>query len=130
MQKIDMLGAALSRAKEEEAIAREARIALEQELINELGAREEGAKTHYGEQFKVTITGKLARTIDWRIYDTIKAKIPENLRPVSYTPKLDEKGVKWLEQNEPEYFTVLSECLSAKPAKTAVSVKLIEKAAA
>ncbi|MCC6530951.1 MAG: hypothetical protein IT531_00240 [Burkholderiales bacterium] len=113
----------LLEAKKAEADARDARTAIEDEIIAITGAREEGSETHDAGLFKITVTGKLARSIDWRAYDAIESKIPEHLRPVKLERKLDEVGCRYLEQHEPIFYSLLVRGLTVKRAKTAVAVK-------
>lgn len=113
----------LFEAREVEKKANERRIELEEELIAILGSKEEGAQTHEVGEYKVTITGKLIRSIDWDMYDkSIAAKIPESLQPVKVKRELDDTGVKYLANNEPQIYRLLAKALSIKPAKTAVKI--------
>ena len=110
-----------ARATEKEA--NERRVALEEELIALLGAKEEGAQTHAVGDYKITITGKLIRKIDWDMYDeSIAAKIPESLQPVKVKRELDDTGVKYLANNEPQIYKLLAKALTVKPAKTNVTI--------
>lgn len=112
----------LFEAKRVEREAEEKRIALEEELIAVLGKRDEGAKTHTVGDYKVTITGRVTRKIDWDLFDAVSSKIPETLWPVQR--KLDITGVKYLENNEPALYKVLSPALTVEPAKTTVTIKM------
>ena len=113
----------LFEAKQAERKANEKRVALEEELIEILGKREEGAKTHQVGDYKITITGKLNRKIDWDMFDSaIAARIPESMHPVKLKRELDETGVKYLANNEPQLYKVLATALTIKPAKTAVTI--------
>lgn len=110
-------------AKQAEREANEKRVALEEELIGILGQKEEGAQTHHVGDYKITITGKLNRKIDWDMFDsTIAARIPESMHPVKIKRELDETGVKYLANNEPQLYKVLASALTIKPAKTAVTI--------
>jgi hypothetical protein len=110
-------------AKHAEREANEKRVALEEELIAILGQKEEGAQTHQVGDYKITITGKLNRKIDWDMFDSaIAARIPESLHPVKIKRELDETGVKYLANNEPQLYKVLATALTIKPAKTAVTI--------
>lgn len=110
-------------AKLAEREANEKRVALEEELIVILGQKEEGAQTHQVGDYKITITGKLNRKIDWDMFDSaIAARIPESMHPVKIKRELDETGVKYLANNEPQLYKVLATALTIKPAKTAVTI--------
>jgi len=115
----------LFEARQIEREANERRVQLEEELIAIVGAREEGSKTHTIGNFKVTVTGKLNRKIDWDVFDSsIASQIPESLQPVKIKRELDETGVKYLANNEPQLYKLLSKALTIKPAKTAVTITL------
>lgn len=111
----------------DEKLAKERRIKLEQELIDIVGARKEGAQTHTIGVYKVTITGKLNRKINWELFDqSIAGKIPASLHPVKIKRELDETGVKYIENNEPQIYKLLAPALTVEPAKT--NVKIVEGA--
>lgn len=113
----------LFNAKLDEAKATAKRIALEEELIELVGAKKEGAQTHTIGDFKITITGRINRKIDWDLFDSgIASKIPETLHPVKVKRELDETGVKYLENNEPQLYKILAKALTVKPAKTNVTI--------
>jgi hypothetical protein len=113
----------LFEAKLAEKEANERRVALEEELIALVGAREEGSQTHDIGDYKITITGKLNRKIDWDLFDqSIAAKIPQDLQPVKIKRELDDTGVKYLANNEPQIYKLLAKALTIKPAKTAVTI--------
>lgn len=117
---IEALSAEWIAAKSAEEAANKARIAIEEQIIAALGQKEEGAQTHNVGNYKVEIVGKISRKLDFAAWDIIKDKFPENLRPIKVKEELDEKGVKYLQQNEPHLYAILP--LEIKPAKTAVKV--------
>ena len=113
----------LFNAKLDEAKATAKRIALEEELIELVGAKKEGAQTHTIGDFKITITGRINRKIDWDLFDSgIASKIPETLHPVKVKRELDDTGVRYIENNEPQLYKILAKALTVKPAKTSVTI--------
>ena len=114
-----------AKAEEDEAKAR--RIKIEESIIAQLGKRDEGAKTHGLGTYKVTITGVVNRTLDKEVWESIKDQIPEELRPVTYEPKLDAAGVKWLQVNNPDTYRLVAKALTIKPGKTNIKVIAIDK---
>lgn len=117
----------LYEARIAEREANEKRIALEEELIGILGAKEEGAQTHQVGDFKVTIEGKLTRKIDWKAFDAFVApKLPESLHPVKIVREVDVSVIKYLANNEPQLYKLLSKALTVTPAKTYVKISLGE----
>lgn len=117
---IESLAAAWNTAKSAEEAANKVRIKIEAQLIEALGQKEEGAQTHNIGDFKIEIVGKVSRKLDFAAWDLVKEQFPENLRPIKVKEELDEKGVKYLQQNEPELYALLP--LEVKPAKTSVKV--------
>lgn len=110
--------------KQQEAMAREARLEIEALIDTLLGHREEGAETHEVGPYKLTITGKLTRTWDMTQLEALLPGIPEALRPVRSKLEVDTRGIKWLENNEPEIYEVLTQALVVKPAKTEIKVEV------
>jgi hypothetical protein len=112
-------------AKQAESEAKTKRIELEEELIALLGAKEEGQQKHIIGDYKVTIEGKLLRKIDWKAFDAnIASKIPVAMHPVKMIRELDVTGVKYLANNEPQLYRLLSSALTVTPAKTYVKIEL------
>lgn len=112
-------------AKQAEAKAARDRIAIEERIIFHTGKRDEGSQTHEFNGYKITVTGKVSRKMDWKKWEVIKAQIPPNLHPIKTKLELDEKGVKYLQSNEPEVYALLP--IEVTPAKTAIEVKAIEE---
>lgn len=98
------------------------RIEIEEQIVKITGKRDEGSETSDHGTYKVTVTGKVSRKMDWDKWKAVQDKIPESLRPVKYKPELDEKGVKYLQANEPEVYALLP--ITVTPAKTAVEVRV------
>lgn len=94
-----------------------------EELARRLGTKPEGAQTHSVGGYKVTLTQRVNRTLDAKKWESIKENIPEGLRPVNYAPKLDIKGAKYLEDNEPDVWAEIAKAVTVKPGKVSVYVK-------
>lgn len=123
-QTLEQLSADWLKAKAEEAAANKRRVAIEDQIVALTGKKDEGSQTIEATGFKVTVTGKVSRKMDWDKWETVKAQIAPNLHPVKFKPELDEKGVKYLQANEPEIYALLP--IEVKPAKTAIEVKAVE----
>ena len=121
---LEQLSADWLQTKKAEATANKLRVAIEDQIVALTGKKDEGSQTVEATGFKVTVTGKVSRKMDWDKWETIKAQIAPNLHPVKFKPELDEKGVKYLQANEPEIYALLP--IEVKPAKTAIEVKAIE----
>ena len=120
-QPVDVLGFELAKAKELEASAREKRVQIEQQLIEAIGAKEEGATTQAGDYFKVTTTGKLTRKLDVKAFNRIAEQLGEHA-PVKTTVSLDVRKLKKLAVDEPALYSMMLDVIETKPAKTAVTV--------
>ena len=123
LAKVEALSRSWLEAKQMEASWREKRITTEDSILKITGSKQEGSETHKAGEFKVTVTGKMTRTLDADLWESIKDSIPENLRPVSYKPSLELKGLRYLQNNEPEIYAIAARAIEMKPAKTAISIK-------
>lgn len=111
-------------AKAAEAKANKERVAIEEQLIEALGSKPEGAETHeLPNGLKVTITGKQTYKADMDLLMQICGNLPPNLRPLKVETKLDETGAKYLRNNEPEVWAMLAKAITVTPAKTSVAIK-------
>ena len=123
----EQLSKAWLEAKADEDASKARRVKIEEAIVSQLGKREEGSKTHGLGTHKVTITGVVNRTLDKEVWESIKDQIPEELRPVTYEPKLDAAGVKWLQVNNPDTYRLVAKALTIKPGKTNIKVIAIDK---
>lgn len=122
-QTLESLASQWRNAKKAEAQARDERVALESQIIEQTGLREEGSMTVNAGEWKVKVTCKLTRKLDAETWERIKHTIPEAMQPVSYAPKLEIKGLRYLEKNEPEVFAKVAQAIEMKPAKPSIEVK-------
>lgn len=127
MNTIDTLAAALEAAKAEEARAAQARLDAEAALIDALGVKDEGAQTHNGEAYRVTITGVINRRIDPAALSALADRIPTPLllQAVRYKPEPIAAGIRYLRNNEAETYAVLAEALTVTPGKPSVKVERV-----
>lgn len=123
-QSLETLSQQWVEAKQAEKAAQKARLLVEEEIIKLVGHKEEGSKTHSVGTYKVTITGKLNYKADLTQLDRLLSNIPLEFHPIKQERKLDEKGVKYLRDNEPAIFSQLAPAITITPAKTAVDIKL------
>lgn len=113
-------------AKEEENAATKRRVELEQNLITLLGFNKpEGSKTEKVGDYKVTFTSKINRTVDEAKWIEIMDQVPQSLHPIEVktTLKVVDKGMRWLEENNPDIYRVVAQAVTSKPAKVAVKVE-------
>ena len=126
MSNIDTLALELSEAKHTEEAARLLRIDVENRIIAELGVKDEGSQSHKGEQYKITITGKINRTLDVAAWDAVKNHIPEKYWPIKFKPEIDVTGLKWLRENEKGIYATACQAISAKVGKPSVTLEIIK----
>lgn len=126
MSNIDTLALELNEAKKIEEAARLARIEVENRIIAELGVKDEGSQSHKGEQYKITITGKINRTLDIAAWDAVKNHIPEKYWPVKFKPEIDVTGLKWLRENESGIYATACQAISSKTGKPSVTLEVIK----
>jgi len=122
---IDSLADMLKRAKEAEKKATEKRREVEDIIIKAIGKKDEGSFTAKGENFSLTTTGKLTRTLDANGVQHLHGEIPEPIfeRLFNYKPSLNFTELKYIQNNEPEYYNAVAQVITTKPAKTAVGFK-------
>lgn len=96
------------------------------ELIERLGAPEEGSKSHRLAGYKVEIKGVVNRKVDWDILDTVvntlEREEPFFVAPIKIKRELDETELKRLYRDQPGVYARLAKGITATPGKTGVSV--------
>lgn len=124
MEELEVLAQNLRAAKSTENKAKEFRVKAEEAVIALTGCQEDGSKTHDSESFKITVKGGLRYTCDMEALE--KLDIIPVLMPVKTEVKFDAKGYKWLRENETEVFKKVASCVTVKPAKPSVTLKVKE----
>ena len=108
-------------AKSNEDAAREGRIAAEEAIIAKMGnLKLEGTTTKEVENYKVAVTTKLTRTLDYDKY--IALDLPSSLRFVDFKPTINLTAYRAALLVNP----TIALCVTSKPAKTSVKVEVIE----
>jgi hypothetical protein len=113
--------------KAQEADLAERRRAIAAQIAAATGHTGEGSKTYSDGDWKVTVKCPQNRTMDWDIWDAVKAAIPADLWPVEYKRAIDEKGVKWIQANDPQTYGILAQALTTKPGAVQVTVTPINQ---
>ena len=126
MTTLSHLAEAYEQAKAEETRATNLRRELAAQIQVMTGHTAESSKTYKDGDWKVVVKQPVNRSMDWAAWETVKQDIPEELWPIETQPALDEKGVKWLMNNEPEIYRILSSALTTKPGAVSVTVTRIE----
>lgn len=127
---VDLLAQRLLWAKETEEAARKARLEIEEEILAALGHQDEGATNFKGDEFAITTTGKVSRTIDSDAMDAVFKELGNNdlfVKIFTLKPALDLKFYRALKDANPDAYAIASKAVTAKPGKPSVSVKPIPK---
>ena len=96
------------------------------ELIEKLGAPDEGSKTHRLNGFKVELKGVINRKVDWEVFDEICSTLEKQeaffVAPVKVKRELDESYFKRLYKDQPGVYARLAKGVTATPGSTGVTV--------
>jgi hypothetical protein len=122
---LDALSAAWLNAKKAEKEANEDRLAIEEQIIRAIGAKEEGSTTAKTTMFKVVTTGGLDRRIDdeMALYNELPEMYAKRL--MKWEAKLSMTELRFIEANEPEVYAIIAKHLTTKPKKVGVKVEAI-----
>lgn len=109
----------LSAAKADEQAAKEVRLKAEDDLLAALGQQKmEGTTTTATDGYKITVTAKLTRKLDYDRYQQMG--LPENLQFVKYKPEIDLKRLRAIEMVDP---ALVASCVTVAPAKPAIKLE-------
>lgn len=121
---IDLLANDLIKAKKAESDANTKRVAIENEIVKILGAREEGSQTHVLESgLKIEIKGSLNYKADMSMLQDFAKLLPADMPIIKTKIELDETGAKWIRANAPDQWVKIAAAITIKPAKTSVTIK-------
>jgi hypothetical protein len=124
---VSELAEAWLRAKCREEAANAERIAIEERLIEFVDTKSEGSVTTKGEDFAITVTCRINRSLSDDGIAAIQAMIPEDMQPLKTKVELDSKGLDWLRVNQPHYYRVAADYVTSKPAKPGFKVSRVER---
>ena len=115
---LDYLCRAFLDAKADEDEAKKRRIALEEELSKVIGIDKiEGTKTVVEGRYKVSVTTKLTRGLDYDAYEALG--LDDHLQFVDLKPTINVSRMRHIEAIDP---SLIAACITTKPAKTSVTV--------
>ena len=104
------------------------RVQCESDMLPFLDQREEGACTTTLEDgTKITVKNSFGRSIHWDTWKRIQPRIPTELHPIKLVEMLDETRLKFLLQNEPDTYKIISEAITTTPHKPNITVKKAEQ---
>ncbi|MTI13810.1 DUF7173 family protein [Sansalvadorimonas verongulae] len=126
--RLDHLAYQLEQAKKVETEARGARIAIEEEILKNVGVKEEGSATVKSDYYKVTTTGGVTRSLDAKKWADVQGRLPEQIaaKVVRLKPELDTRQFKALADLQPELYGIMAEAVTTKPRKASVKIERLE----
>ena len=99
MSNIEPLAREWMKHKRAETNAQKRRLETEVKLVEAIGAQPEGAETHDIGKYKVTLTGKMTRSLDALAWENVKSNIGIDMWPVKTVTTADATGCKYLANN-------------------------------
>lgn len=115
---INSICMALMLVKQREAEEKARRIGLEQQIIGLVKTKQEGTTTTNTGQYKVSVTTKMNRELDYEKYQALG--LPENLEFVDLKPAINMTRLRHIEAVDP---SIVASCVTTKPAKPSVKVE-------
>ncbi|MBU2713799.1 DUF7173 family protein [Zooshikella harenae] len=102
---------------------------IERELINLVGAQEEGSTAHETSFFKVTTTGKIDRKVITKHLGTVKEVVTPEIFNSIFRLKFEVNvtALKHLKKQFPKEYNAVAYAIESKPAKTSVKVDALEE---
>lgn len=107
--------------KEQETAAAATRKDIEDDIARMLATKEEGTDKADAGIYRVTVTSKLNRDLDYEAYLAIERDLPEGLRCVNLKPSLDLKKLRALEMVD---YAIVAHFISCRPAKPSVKIEV------
>lgn len=120
--RLEELCNALVYCKQNEDGYKAERIAVEEEIATMLATKDEGTDKAETGQYRVTVTSKLTRTLDYEAYLAIEDGLPEGVRCVDLKPSLNLKKLRALEMVDPD---LPAHFITTKAAKPSVKVEVV-----
>ena len=125
VSELDQLAYDFTNAKVEEAKANEARLEIERKLLKLLEKKDEGTVTVKTDYFKISATFGIDRKVDPEIAASLSQEMDEEqyCRLFKWTPGIDLKELRYLEERNPEVYRLAAKAITAKPKKPSLKVE-------
>ncbi len=124
-KELSTLLARLIEAKNLESDAKKGRLSIEaqiQELV--INEKLEGSKSESDDDFSVTVTNGLTRSVDFDQLKALNDELPDNLKLIDYKPSLNLSNLRTLEKTANDAFMAdVNSAITIKPKKPSVSIK-------
>lgn len=126
--RLDKLAYELELAKKAEQQAKDHRLAMEQQLSEFVGIKDEGSYTVKGDYYKVTTSAGFSRTLDVEKWEQVKGRVSPTIAAKIVRAKLeiDARQLKSLQGLDPVSYNIVAEAITTKPKKVAVKFERLE----
>lgn len=124
---LDDLASAWLKAKEDEQAAKDRRTAIESQIIEQVGAKEEGTTTAKGVTYKVKTVGGLNHKLDDEAIKNDWQAIPAELQQCfKFKCQLDKRLFRSVESLRDDLIPIAAKYITSTPAKTAIKIEEIK----
>ena len=123
---LQMYAKGILELKEQEEVAKRQRQILEAQMAAMVATKDEGTDKACAGRYRITVTSKLNRALDYDAYQAVEAQIPEGLRCVRMKPEIDLAKLRAMDLARPGFS---AQFVTTKPAKPAVKIEELEEAA-
>jgi len=113
-------------AKQNEAIARQERQAIEDQIVALIGLKEHGQKTVDRDGAKATVKPNFSYSIDQTAFDAMANTFPQALLPYKVKREPNEARIREIRKNHPDLYRRLATVLTVKPTRPSVDIELTE----
>ena len=107
--------------KKREDEARRQRLEFEAEIFTLVPHKLEGTETTTEDGYKIVITTKLTRKLDYDAYQALD--LPDNLSFVKFKPEIDLKRLRAIEMVDP---AIVAKCVTSTLAKPSIKIEEVE----
>ena len=125
--RVEQLAERIMAAKADEQEAREKRVLAELALVAALDSLPiEGTFNSEFGRFNVTVKTGINRRTTREALEAISDRVPEAFkkRLIRWKPEVDLRELRFIQNNEPELYAVVSQAITETPAKPSVTVAL------
>jgi hypothetical protein len=112
------------------ASSRDRMIAIEERLLESgmFETVEDGSRTTPLDEYKVTIKKGNSYSLDHEKWEEVKDQIEEGLHPIKTEIKVNPSAAKFMQENYPDSWNLISDAITQKPTNPGVTIKAVENA--
>ena len=75
---------------------------------------------------KIVVKKQIKRSFDGKALNEVRKEIPVDMLPLKISEVLDTKRLRYLQNNEPETYKILSRCIVSEPQKPNITIEQSE----